>query len=331
MFEDWVKEHPNDRNAAYELACLQEATASPHTAITAFERVVRSFPGDPAATKRLVSLRIRSGQPESALRELDHLKESDFDPDTLENYTMLAESLDQPDSLLRALGIMSRIPQETTPELYLRMSEVARQHSDDERPLAILREGISKLPASPSLRVELATLLLDQERFEEALVEMLHPAVKGRMDAQSLALAASIHTNRTAEVLAAVGKDFETKNDLSLTTQLDLAVACILSGETQRGERLFASVPVERMSLARLADARLLAGHFQEAERLARLNIAQSTKPQPSDWILLGDTQSKQGRIDEANDAYAKALAVVSQNISRGDSSAPVARTTDEP
>jgi tetratricopeptide (TPR) repeat protein len=331
MFEEWIKGHPDDRKAAFELACLREATADTATAIAAFEKVVRAFPGDPAAIKRIVSLRIRQGQPEAALRELDNLNESDFDPDTRENYTMLAESLDRPESLQRALGFLSRNPKETTPELYLRMAEVARQYSDEGKPLAILREGISKMPASPSLRIEYATLLLDQERFDEALTEMLHPVVKGRMDAISLALAASIHTSRVGEALAAVGKDLEKKNDLPITTRLDLAVACTLNGEAPRGERIFASVPEERLNLARLSEARLFSGQLTEAERLAKKNIAQVAAPQPSDWILLGDTQSRQGRAEEANAAYAKALAVVSQRITRKHTPSPLSQTADEP
>ena len=331
MFEEWVKGHPADRNAAFELACLREATADTGTAIAAFENFLRSFPSDPAATKKIVSLRIRHGQPEAALRELDHLKESDFDPDTLENYTMLAESLDRPESLLRALAILSRNPGDHA-ELYLRMSEVSRQdYKDEEKPLAILSEGISKMPASPSLRIEHATLLLDQERFDEALTEMLHPAVKGRMDALSLALAASIHTSRGGAALAAVGDDFENKNDLPLRTRLDLAVACILNGDAPRGERIFSSVPEERLNLARLSEARLFAGQLLEAERLAKKNIAQTASPQPSDWILLGDTQSRQGRAEEANVAYAKALAVVSERITRKNTPLPVSQTVDEP
>ena len=331
MFEEWVKAHPDDRNAAFELACLREATTDTATAITAFERFLHSFPGDARATKKLVSLRIRHGQAESALRDLDDMKEPDFDPDTLENYAMLAESLDRPESLQRALALWSRNPKVTTPELYLRMAEVARQYPDVEKPLAILREGISRMPASPSLRIELATLLLDQERFDEALTEMLHPAVKGRVDAISLALAASIHTSRVGEVLAAVGKDFEKKNDLPLRTRLDLAVACILNGDAPRGERIFSSVPEERLNLARLSEARLFAGQLTEAERLAKKNIAQLAAPQPSDWILLGDTQSRQGRAEEANAAYAKALAVVSQRITHKNTPSPISPTADEP
>jgi Flp pilus assembly protein TadD len=155
--------------------------------------------------------------------------------------------------------------------------------------------------------------------------------LKGRMDAISLALAASIHTSRVGEALAAVGKDLEKKNDLPITTRLDLAVACTLNGEAPRGERIFASVPEERLNLARLSEARLFSGQLTEAERLAKKNIAQVAAPQPSDWILLGDTQSRQGRAEEANAAYAKALAVVSQRITRKHTPSPLSQTADEP
>lgn len=325
MFEEWVQAHPEDRNASYELACLKEATSDTQTAIAAFERFMRDFPTDAPGVKMLAALRIRHGQTEAALRELDSLKESDFDSDTLENYTMLAESLDRPASLQRALRIVSSRPKEATPELYLRMSEIARQDDDETAPLLILREGIQKLPSSPSLRIELATLLLDQENFDAALDELLHPSTQGRLDAQALALAASIHTIRCREVLAILGRDYEKRHQLPETTRLDLAVACILAGDDTRGEKLFATVPLERAHYARLGTARLLAGQFQEAERLARLNIEQSTKPDANDWILLGDSISRQGRDFEANDAYSKALAIVGQRLNKRDQTTPVA------
>jgi len=331
MFEEWVDENPEDLAAAYELACLKEATADTATAIAAFERFLRNFPTHAPGIKMLAALRIRNGQTEGALRELDSLSPADFDSDTLENYTMLAESLDRPTSLQRALQIISTRPREATPELYLRMSEVARQENDDEKPLSILREGIKKMPQSPSLRIELATLLLDQESFDSALAELLHPVTQNRLDAQILALSAAVHTLRCEDVLDIVGADFEKRQPLPESTRLDLAVACILAGDLTRGEKLFASVPMEQINYSRIGTARLLAGHFEEAERLAKLNISQNTKPSASDWILLGDAISRQGRDPEANDAYSKALAVVSQNLNQRNKGTPVASGNSTP
>lgn len=333
MFEEWIAEHPSDRNAGFEFACFMEASADGAKATAAFEHFLRTFPNDAAAVKKLAALRIRQGQHESALRELDGLAEADFDAETLSSYTTLAESLGRPGSLERALRIASRDEKAITPALYIRMSEIAREQPDEEAPVKVLREGLARLPQSPSLHVKLASLLLEQEQYDEALNEALHPAVKGRFDAITLALAAGIHTPRCAEVMAAVGADFEKRYDLTTSARLDLAAACCITGDAQRGKKLFATVPAERANFARLAAAHLLAGHLEEAEIFARQNIAHSTLPKPSDWILLGDAQSKLGLEVEANDAYAKALSVVSRKIARHNAPGTVASETtgDQP
>lgn len=326
LFEEWIAAHPKDRDAAYELASLKETTGDIATAVAAIEKFLRAFPADAPAVKKLAALRIRNGQPQAALRELDGLRETDFDAETLDSYAMLSESLDRPDSLQRALRISSNDPARATPALYIRMSEIAQQtRQDEEAPLLVLREGIKRLPQSPSIRVRLASLLLERERYDEALNEALHPVVKSRQDALTLALAAAVHTSRCAEVLALIGPEFEKNSGLPASTRLDLAVVCCLAGDVKRGKEIFASIRPDHSNCAKLAEAHLLAGHADQAEIFARQNIVQSTAPKPSDWILLGDAQNVQGRTTEANDAYAKALSVVSTRISKASTSDPVA------
>lgn len=332
MYEEWIKTHPVDRDAAFELACMTERHGALEAGIGAFERFMRAFPGDVPGVKKLAKLRVQLGQPETALRELDNLREGDFDAATLESYTMLAESMDRPASLQRALRIASLDEKLTTPALYVRMADTARQlGTDDGAPVKILREGIARLPQSPSLRVKLASLLVELERHDEALAEALHPVVKDRFDAIMLVLAAAPHTSRCAEALAAAGAGFEKRHDLSVAERLDLAVVCCKAGDAARGEALFASVPAGRDNLARIAAARLLAGQFGKAELLARQNVAQNQSPQPADWILLGDARQKLGLLMEANDCYAKALSVTSRKIAAQNKRAPRPAAIDTP
>ncbi len=325
MFEEWIVAHPEDRDAAFELACVHERAGDAPAGIAAFEKFLRTFPQHAPALKKLAALRIRGGQPLSALSDFDAMPATGFDTVTLESYTTLAESLDKPESLQRALRIAANDPKQTTPALFLRMAEIARQRTDDDDAILVLREGISRLPQSPSLRVRLAALLVESERFDEALTEALHPVVNARLEAITLALSAAVHTSRCSEVMSSVGPDFEKTHDLPASTRLNLGAACRIIGQTARGDALFASVRMEAPNLAKIAAARLLAGDALQAETLARQNIIQSTAPQPADWILLGDAQSKLGRDADANDAYAKALSVVSSRISKRNAPDPVA------
>lgn len=326
MFEEWASSHPADRDAAFELACLKESEGDIVAAVSVFESFLRSFPADPAAVKKLALLRIRNDQPESALRELDSLREQDFDAETLTSYRLLAESLGRAASLQRAMRIAISDPSQVTPDTFIRMAEVAQQTAEDgDAPLAALREGLKHLPQSPSIHRKLASLLLEREQYDDALTQALHPSLKSRFDAMAIALSAAIHTQRCGEAVSMAGPDFEKNDALSTHARIDFAVACCLAGDTARGKAVFASIRPDSSNCAKLAEAHLLAGHADQAEILAQRNIAHSTAPKSSDWILLGDARAMQGRPAEANDAYAKALSVASARISSTGSSDPVA------
>lgn len=332
LYESWIANHPTDREAAYELACLKERTGDVAGAVAEFEKFLRAFPRDVAGVKKLAALRIRNHQPESALREFDDLPDADHDAASLEDYAMLAESLGRTTSLLRALRLSAADAVHASPALFIRMADLAKHNSpDDDSAAKILEDAIQKLPRSPTLRVKLASLYLDKEQYHPALEQSLHPIARQRTDAIAIAIAAAIHIDRSAEVLAMLGADIEKKTDLPLATRLHLAVACSQTGDAARAETLFASVQPTPSTFSRLAEARLLAGQYDKAEQLARQNIVQSAEPQPADWILLGDAQTKLGRADEAQDAYAKALSVVSRKISKKNASDPVAADASNP
>lgn len=325
IYEEWVRRYANDRAALFELACLLEQTADSETATRSYEELLRRFPGDAPAIKRLARLRIHASQPHAALRDLNALRDSEFDAETLKCYTALAESLDRPDTLLRALRITSREAEKATPDLYLRMYEAARQMASEESSLSILREGVARMPDRPSLRMRLGHALMEMRRYDEAVTEMLHSSLSNRCDAMSLAIAAAARTSRFKEVLAIVGENFEIRNELPMATRLDLAMLCMKTGDTARAESLFRSVPEDRWHLARLAEARMMAGQFQEAERLARRNLSQTYAPKSDDWILLGDAQNKLGKTAEANEAYGRALTAVAHRLARESAHQPVA------
>ena len=67
----------------------------------------------------------------------------------------------------------------------------------------------------------------------------------------------------------------------------------------------------------RIAQARLLAGDFDEAARVAQQNLQNKAVPDASDWVLLGDIRHKQGLIPEAQAAYARAIDAVTSRTQR--------------
>ena len=59
--------------------------------------------------------------------------------------------------------------------------------------------------------------------------------------------------------------------------------------------------------------------------------VLESVPNHPDALHYAGVLAHQQGRSDEANDAYAKALSVVARKISRNEPAPPLAGTSDEP
>lgn len=325
LYTEWLARHPDDHDARWEHACLHEAITLSSDSIKTFTRLLNDYPDDVRATQRAVSLMNSHGQHRESLQRLDALDESAFNADMIEDYTLLAESLDEPKSLMRALRIkISR----STPPLssdYLRLAEIAHSSESVDASVKILAEAIEALPDAPALRSQIAAMLLREERYDEAVTAAMHPAAWIDIDARLTALSACLHTQRAGEVLAALGDDFAS-GQLAYNTMLDLAVAYRLTGQMERSAELFASVPETPTRCHRIAEARLLAGDFEEAARVAQLNLQNKAVPDASDWVLLGDIRHKQGLIAEAQAAYARAIdAVTSRNQRRTAAVAPPA------
>ncbi len=314
LYADWLRENPQDQAARWEFACLLEDFAKPQETLKAFNLLLKDFPTDERATKRAIEVKNRNGLFAESLRHLNSLPEKAFDRDTIEDYLLLAESLDDMKSLLRATHIKAQHSDSPHPADYLRMAEIARVADSTDQAVAALREGIAKLPKAAVLRASIAAIYLQEERYDEAVDEAMHPAAWSDDDAKLTAVAAAIHCNRGAQVLAALGDEFINKQ-VAYNTVLDLAVAYKQAGRAARSQQLFASVEVTPTRYVRIADAHLLAEDFEEAVRLAELNLNSKETPLPADWVLMGDIRHKQGQTEQAQAAYSNAIRVVTDRI----------------
>ena len=192
FYEEWLATHPRDRETRREYCALLAGTGERAVAVLAFEKFLRDFPGDAPAIRKLAALRLRAGQHEAALRDLDQLAETDFDAATAGEYRSLAEALDRPESLLRALRVGLRFDAKDAPRTFLQMAGLARHTSGPEAALDVLREAVSRLPDKATPRLALATALMEEGRHEAALAAVAHDSVRSRPEAREI----------TAEALA---------------------------------------------------------------------------------------------------------------------------------
>lgn len=186
-YEEWIAAHPRDREMRREFCALLAGMTDRAAAVLALERFLRDFPGDAPATRMLAAVRLRAGEHEAALRDLDQLDEDGFDAATASEYAALAESLDRPESLLRALRVSLSFDAPAAPRTFLRMAEVARHATGPAAALDVLREGVARLPGKATVRLALASALLEDGQAEAALAAATHDSLKSRPEAREIA------------------------------------------------------------------------------------------------------------------------------------------------
>ena len=316
LYERWLKLHPEDRDARYEHACLIEDMGDEDGAMAAFAEAVKRFPGFVPAVKKLAEARIRANQYEQALQLYSALPEAAHDPITLENYSMLAESLDDHKELHRALSLTVRAAKNPSVENYLDLAEAAAYLDDPNIQVAGLEEGIKRLPESALLRISLANAWVHAEDYEQAIAALTaRPALKKSMEAVALALSLASDVRDPTRILDFVGEDVEKRFTLPLAARLDLAVLYRVCGESGKADQIFASIPESSETNAGIAEARFEVGDYEDAARLMVAHMASHPRATASQWLFLGEIYEALGQADEAKKAYDYSLALLTADL----------------
>ncbi len=314
-FENWLKSHPNDRDAHFNYACLLEDMGDEDGSRKAFEQMLTQFPDDVPGIKRLAAACIRDADYSTALALYARLPEKAHDHDTLESYAMIAESLDDHAAELQALLFAARQTDSPTVELYLDLAETASYLPDAQKPLEVLHEGLKRLPKSAQLRIALATQYLNNEQPEDALMVLTDDSLKNNYDAVQVLLGMSESIGDARRALAFLGPDVEKRFNFSSDNRLQLAVLYFNAGQGPEADRLFATVPETPDHFMALADARYHTGSYDEAARLMMTHLKTHPSATAEEWLFLGDLYEEMGRFDDARKAYDYSLALLTANL----------------
>jgi tetratricopeptide (TPR) repeat protein len=315
LYLAWLATHPADRQAHYDVACLLEDMGDEAGSRTAFEEMVKRFPHDAPAIKRLANACIRDADYTRALALYDSLPESEHDHDTLENFAMLAESLDDHAAELRALQLTAKQMDEPSVDIYLDMADTASYLPDNQVPVQVLRDALKVLPDSAQLRIALATQHLRNEEPNEALIVLTDERLRSNFDAIETLLGMSAYITDAPRVLAFLGNDIEKRFPLTSANRLQLAVIEYNGGRIADSERLFAGVPEQPENLQALAEARFHTGNYEESARLMAGYLKSHPQAKANDWLFLGDIYEQLGMFEEARKAYDYSLALLTADL----------------
>ncbi len=316
LYESWLQTHPDDREARYEFACLLEDMGDENASMAALAELVRRFPANVAGVKKLAEARIRADEYAAALLLYSKLPAEAHDPLTLENYAMLAESLDDHPQLHRALELTLAASARPTVENYLDLAEAASYLDDPRVQTAGLEDGIKRIPDSALLRVSLASAWIHAEDFEQALVTLTaNPKLRDNMEAVALGLSLATDVRDPSGILKFVGADVEKRFVFPDSSRLDLAVLYRVCGEAEKSEPVFASVPENAETRAMLAEARFEVGDYEDAARLMSAHMTGHPRAVAADWIFLGEIYETLGRAEDAKRAFDYSLAILTADL----------------
>lgn len=310
LYAQWLKDHPQDRDAAYNYACLLEDMGQEEKAVLAFEGLLKHHPDDVPCIKKLAENYIRADRHREALNLYTRLSEADHDHYTLENYALLAGSLGDHEQLFLAQTLNAR--KLGTPDAYLEIVETAHYLPDQDPAVVVLQQGLRTLPDSAALRVALGELLVDLESPLMAAEVLIHPSVRDSQAGICALLEISGDVDDKAALLAFLGSKVESRFDLPVQARLSLAVLCHQMRAEDRAEALFASVPLRKGTLLAVAEAKFEIGDYERAASLMVRHLEESPRSTSDDWVFLGDIYELLGRDDDARRAYTQSVNLIS-------------------
>jgi tetratricopeptide (TPR) repeat protein len=314
-FESWLALYPRDREAHFDYACLLEDMGDEPASRKALASMLEVFPQDVPAMRKLATACVRDGDLSGALGLYKRIPAAGHTLDSLENFALVAESLDDPLARFEALLFTKARTEKPGVQLLLNLADAARQASRLEDALQILEEGLLQQPQSALLRLALADALAQAERSDEAAITLQHERLKDNYDAAARLLELAPTLTDAGRALNFLGQDIEHKYKLSARQRLHLAVLHARINDSNAAARLFASVKESPSSIRMIAEARSWAGQSDEAARLMTSHVQTNPNCTAQDWIFLGELWEQLGRLEDAQNAYDHSLVLLTSDL----------------
>ncbi len=315
VYQQWLKKNPADISALMELAALYSEIPEPQRALALFEKVVAIQPSNLEARKEIADLRLVLKDFPGAFRFYVSLPESAHDATSLENFSLLAESLGDYPAYNNSL--LMRYHRLRTP-VSNDFLELARSYELINQPdgaITTLTEGLRRLPQSRELRTHLAQSWRNRGNYDEAIRLLAVPALKSDMLALSLFIEVCCLKEDFQQAFAFLGRGIEHKFAFPPDVRLDLGHIYFNNGYMTEADSLYSSVPDEPSLWPLIANAKFLRGDLAGAEAYQRKYLAATRVPDAPAWLLMGDILRARGRELDAQAAFQRSLELMEQKL----------------
>ncbi len=354
-FRDYLERHTRDQEAIEDYADMLERIYQYSKALALYKRLAELDPKSLEVEKNIAELYYLVGNFDTAFRTYQDLARKTNDPELLDAYGNLAETLGDFVSLTEAIKRRMKVSKQVTPHDYIRLSYVLNVRGETREQKQVLHDGLEKFPDNTQIRMQLAFLLAGQRNYEGSFkVLQEYPHLKTDLTAFHLYLNLLTETKRfkTAETFLASGvpRSFlESKHNLPL-------IAWTYEGNRNYGaaesiyHRLYTENPGDDEAALNYARILIKRGRERQAGRVLK-NLASSTSAETQketgllfselgqyaeaeaclqrylklngrvafqDWTQLGDIRLLGGNRSGAHQAYEEALAAYQKKLFGG-------------
>ena len=311
----WLKDNPDDISALTELGALYSEIPDSPKALATYEKVAALEPGNLLARKEIADLRLVLKDFSGAFKLYNTLPDSAHDAITLENFSLLAESLaDYPAYNRSLLMRYHRLNHPSTNDFL----ELARSYALINQPdgaITTLSEGLRRLPDSRVIRTHLAQAWRNKGNYDQAIRLLAVPSLKDNFMATSLFIEVCCLKEDYQQALVFLGRGIEKKFAFPPDVLLDLGHIYFNNGYMTEADILYSSVPDEPSLWPLIANARFQRGDLSGAETFQRRYLSSLQVPDPQGWLLMGDILRAGGREAEAQTAYQKSLNLMEEKL----------------
>jgi len=314
----WLKDNPGDISALTELGALYSEIPDPPKALATYEKVAALAPGDLSARKEIADLRLVLKDFAGAFKLYNTLPETAHDAISLENFSLLAESLGDYPAYNRALLIRYHRLHAPTTSDFLELARSYELITQPDGAITTLSEGLRRLPASRVIRTHLAQSWRNRGNYDQAIQLLADPSLKDDFTATSLFIEVCCLKEDYQQALSFLGRGIEKKFAFPPDVLLDLGHIYFNNGYMTEADDLYSSVPDEPSLWPLIANARFQRGDFAGAETFQRRYLSSTQVPDPQGWLLMGDILRAGGREAEAQAAYQKSLLLMEQKLNAG-------------
>ncbi len=312
-YRNWIAKNPGDADAWMELALVFDEMGDIAQSLNTCEEAIEIHPQHRGIRTQTARLMQSVGRYEEALAILRDFTPEEHDAITREDYELLSEALGEWDDFDKAVRLTFAATPEPSVEQYESLARCGELARDPEAEIAALKDGLAAHPGSRILSMNLASLLYDMGKFEDAIAVLTQGDILNYLPAVCLLIDVGGHLANPETVIGYLGEDAHERFKLPTENLLVLSDIYQKTGRVESAAQIYEKMPMGPPRWEMMAALRYNQRRLDEAKHYQELLTERSTDH--AAWLFLGEILQEMGDAPGAERAFKKSLSLLRSRI----------------